>query len=351
MAMTFESLMAARSLMRNIGRVQLATKANANAKCLSSSSRVAAPNALSEIESDSSLSTPTPDKSIAESFDIQSRVNSRQTELPGKRFQYHPPKYERGPLHPVQSPKHSDPIARDFIPGPFNHPRLRETFEHTISSDILTLTYQHTIPGTPAKPERERLRAWDDSSPYHANRPLRGPRGAGTLPILEKDIKFHNIPEIQSVHIHCFQPQASLDPGYLAVSRAIVMAISGRMPKVTWIKNQVSQWKIRKGSLSGCKTTIFGNQAYEFVDKLATLVFPKIKDWPGIKGEGDGSGTITFGLNPTDMAHFPEVGVNYDMFPSKMIPGLHIMIRTTATSDRQARLLMQTLGVPMTGKF
>ncbi|PHH53769.1 50S ribosomal protein L5 [Ceratocystis fimbriata CBS 114723] len=349
--MASEGLMAIRGLMCSVSRRQLATVAAINARCLSSSSRVAARDVLNEIEPDSSFSAPILEKADIEAFNTETRVKNREAQLPGKRFQYHPPKYDRGPLHPVQSPKHSDPVARDFIPGPFNHPRLRETFQHTISSDILTLTYQHTIPGTPAKPERERLRAWDDSSPYHANRPLRGPRGAGTLPILEKDIKFHNIPEIRSVHIHCFQPQAGMDPGYLAVSRAIVMAISGRMPKVTWIKNQVSQWKIKKGSLSGCKTTIFGNQAYEFVDKLATLVFPKIKDWPGIKGEGDGSGTITFGLNPTDMAHFPEVGVNYDMFPSKMIPGLHVMIRTTATSDRQARLLMQTLGVPMTGKF
>ncbi|KKA26897.1 hypothetical protein TD95_002138 [Thielaviopsis punctulata] len=346
--MASEGLLAARSIMCNVYRPQLTA---AGSRLFSQSSRVAALDALKDIETNSSMSAPIPDVSVAKSFNTEERIKSREQQLPGKRYQYHPPKYDRGPLHPVQSPKHSDPIARNFLPGPFNHPRLLETYNHTISSDILTMTYQHVIPGTPAKPERERLRAWDDSSPYHANRPLRGPRGAGTLPVLEKDIKFNNIPEIQSVHIHCYQPQAGQDPGYLAVSRAVVMAITGRLPKVTWIKNQVSQWKIKKGDLSGCKTTIFGNSAYEFVDKLTTLVFPKIKDWPGIAGKGDGSGNISFGLNPTDLAHFPEIGVNYDMYPSKMIPGLHILIRTTATSDRQARLLLQTMGVPMTGKF
>uniref|UniRef100_A0A8H7TSU8 Uncharacterized protein n=1 Tax=Bionectria ochroleuca TaxID=29856 RepID=A0A8H7TSU8_BIOOC len=57
------------------------------------------------------------------------------------------PKYYRGPLHPVQMPAPSDPTARDFKPGPFNVPRLRHTYDGTIAPDILTLTYQHKVPG------------------------------------------------------------------------------------------------------------------------------------------------------------------------------------------------------------
>lgn len=34
------------------------------------------------------------------------------------------------------------------------------------------------------------------------------------------------------------------------------------------------------------------------------------------------------------------------MYPAKMIPGCHIAIKTTATSDRQAKLLLQGLGIP-----
>jgi large subunit ribosomal protein L5 len=44
-------------------------------------------------------------------------------------------------------------------------------------------------------------------------------------------------------------------------------------------------WKIKEGDVTGCKVTIFGDQAYEFVDKLVNLVLPKIKDWPGLKGK------------------------------------------------------------------
>lgn len=33
-----------------------------------------------------------------------------------------------------------------------------------------------------------------------------------------------------------------------------------------------------------------------------------------------------------------------------MIPGCYISIQTTATSDRQGRLLMEALGIPFYGK-
>jgi len=33
-----------------------------------------------------------------------------------------------------------------------------------------------------------------------------------------------------------------------------------------------------------------------------------------------------------------------------MIPGFHVTVHTTATNDRDARLLLSTLGVPFYGK-
>lgn len=68
------------------------------------------------------------------------------------RYQYHPPKYYRGPLHPVQCPPSSDPTARDYVPGPFSLPRLKHTYDSTIAPDLMTMTYQHAPPGV-VKPE------------------------------------------------------------------------------------------------------------------------------------------------------------------------------------------------------
>jgi large subunit ribosomal protein L5 len=38
-------------------------------------------------------------------------------------------------------------------------------------------------------------------------------------------------------------------------------------------------------------------------------------------------------------------------YPQKMIPGCHITIHTTANTDKDARLLLQTIGIPFQGKI
>ncbi|KAK2021789.1 ribosomal L5P family protein [Colletotrichum zoysiae] len=318
-------------------------------RCVSTST---AKPELADLEPSSSLAAPGPDDAAVQAFNTAKRISERPQQLPGNRYQYHPPKYDRGPLHPIQSPPSTDPTARDFVPGPFNLPRLRQTYDATIASDLLTLTYLHKPPGTPEREVRERLRAWDDSSPYNKNRPLRGPRGGSKLDVLERNMNWRNIPEIKAVSLHAFTPTAAKVPGTLHVARSVIQSLSGNCPEVTKTKNNVIQWKIREGDKSGVKTTMYGNQAYEFVDKLINLVLPKIKDWPGVNAStGDGNGGLALGLKPDDLAWFPELQVNWDMYPARLIPGCHIFIQTTATSNRQARLLLQALGLPFYGKF
>lgn len=274
--------------------------------------------------------------------------------LPGSRYQYHPPKFYRGPLHPIQPPKSSDPIARDFVPGPFNYPRIKHTHETTAAADMITLTYNHVAPGT-VKPVSKKgvLRSWDDSSPYHVNRGLRSPRGTSSnrLRLLERNIAWHNVPELRAVTINAYSPNSGHDKEYLHVVRAVLQAITGRPPAITTIRKTVASWGIRKGNDAGAVVTLRSARAYEFVDKLVTLVLPKIKDWPGIKEtSGDSSGNIALGLKPSQMMFFPEMEYNYDMYPVHMVPGCHIMIQTSATSDKQGRLLLGALGFPFTDK-
>src|SRR5437667_3996587 len=150
------------------------------------------------------------------------------------RYQYHPPKYDRGPLHPVQSPPPSDPTARNFIPGPFHLPRLRQTYDSTIAPDILTLAYQHREPGEgPADDDDDgdqRLRRWDGSSPYHKNRPLRPPRGGHRLRLVERDVTFRNVPRVEAVTLSCYVPQGIKVKDHSLVARIVIQAIPGVWP-------------------------------------------------------------------------------------------------------------------------
>ncbi|PHH88780.1 hypothetical protein CDD83_7060 [Cordyceps sp. RAO-2017] len=309
---------------------------------------------LADLESTTAFTSPTPDPKTVEAFKTDQELNEWKR-LPGNRYQYHPPKYDRGPLHPVQVPKASDPIARNFSPGPFSFPRLKHTYDSTVAPDLLTLTYTHVPPGSPpSQSKKGGLPQWDGSSPYHKNRPSRGPRGgtSSRLGILERDIAWNNIPEIEAVSVNAFASRASGNKEYLHVARAVVQAITGSFVWTTKVKHGVSNWGVKAGDNTGAKITLRGGAAYDFVDKVVTHVLPKIKDWPGVKaGTGDRAGNLAFGLEPAWLSYFPEIEFNYDMYPSDMVPGCDIFIHTTATSDRQARLLLQALGFPFYGKI
>ncbi|KAL1895841.1 54S ribosomal protein L7, mitochondrial [Sporothrix stenoceras] len=319
----------------------------------SSSSAAPAPTdpVFEDLEFDSSFLTPLLPEDVKMLSPLE-RSRQRTERLPGSRYQYHPPKFDRGPLHPIQSPESSDPTARDFVPGPYHLNRLRQTYHTTIASDLMTLAYTHTIPGTEKIPTPQRLRSWDGSSPYHKNRPLRQPRGDPKLPLLEKPITFRNIPEIRSVTLAAFVPKAAREPEHLVVARMVTQAITGKVATITTVKHNVGQWGIIKGQKAGVKVTLYGNEAYDFLDKCIHIVFPRIKDWPGVNGStGDSSGNLAFGLTSENTALFPEVEANYSMYPAKQIPGYRVFVETTAKSDRHARLLLGSFGLPFYGRL
>ncbi len=170
------------------------------------------------------------------------------------------------------------------MPGPFSYSRAEQTYQSTIAPDLMTLAYVHKPPGTITAPKADRLRSWDDSSPYHKGRPKRGPRGAEVLSLIERDITWQNIPKIEEVVVHTMMKGAIEDSAYLHVGGIMLQAITGVRPVVHKAKKSVAQFGIRERMALSLTCTMRGTQAYEFVDKCINLVFPRIKDWPGIKG-------------------------------------------------------------------
>lgn len=39
------------------------------------------------------------------------------------------------------------------------------------------------------------------------------------------------------------------------------------------------------------------------------------------------------------------------MYPPKMVPGMHVTVHTSATNDKDAKLLLMSMGVPFYGKM
>lgn len=80
---------------------------------------------------------------------------------------------------------------------------------------------------------------------------------------------------------------------------------------------------------------------YEFLDRLISLVIPRVRDFRGLNpGAFDGRGNYGMGL--TEYGVFPEVN------PDKitMQQGMNIMICTTARNDEEGRILLTHMGMP-----
>lgn len=117
--------------------------------------------------------------------------------------------------------------------------------------------------------------------------------------------------------------------------------ITGQKPVTTTARKAVSNFKLREAMKIGCKVTLRGDKALHFLDKLCTVVLPRIRDFQGVNPNSfDGRGNYALGLK--EQLVFPEIP--YDSFDR--IRGMDIIICTTANSDAEGRVLLKELGMP-----
>jgi large subunit ribosomal protein L5 len=117
--------------------------------------------------------------------------------------------------------------------------------------------------------------------------------------------------------------------------------MTGQRPVVTKAKKSISDFKLTAGDPIGCKVTLRGVRAFEFLNRLFNAVLPGIRDFRGLSASGfDGRGNYTLGL--TEQLAFPEIEYNEIV----KTQGMDITIVTTARNDREGYLLLKVLGLP-----
>ena len=78
----------------------------------------------------------------------------------------------------------------------------------------------------------------------------------------------------------------------------------------------------------GCMVTLRGERMYEFLDRLVTIAFPRVRDFRGVSPRAfDGRGNYNVGLK--EQIIFPEI--EYDKIDK--LRGLNISITTTAKTS------------------
>jgi large subunit ribosomal protein L5 len=164
------------------------------------------------------------------------------------------------------------------------------------------------------------------------------------VPALSKRFGFTNtmaVPKVKKITVNIGMGEASANVKLLDTAAAELGQITGQKPVITRAKKSIANFKIRQGMPIGCMVTLRGERMYEFLDRLSSIVLPRVRDFKGLPSTSfDGRGNYTIGLK--DQLVFPEI----DYTRVDKIKGMNVTITTTARNDEEGRELLKLLGVP-----
>jgi|SRR3989344_6723741 len=117
-------------------------------------------------------------------------------------------------------------------------------------------------------------------------------------------------------------------------------SITGQLPQVRQARVSVASFGIRRGMSVGLKATLRGVRMYSFIDKLFSIILPRLRDFRGVSAKSfDANGNYTLGISEHTV--FPEIDPN-----KSQAHGLEITIVTNTKKQKEAKRLLELLGMP-----
>jgi len=164
------------------------------------------------------------------------------------------------------------------------------------------------------------------------------------VPALKKEFGYANamaIPKIRKVVINMGLGEATSNAKIVDTAADELSKITGQKATVRRAKKSIAAFKVREGMPVGAMVTLRGERMYEFLDRLASIALPRVRDFKGISPKGfDGRGNYTLGLR--DQIIFPEI----DYMKVDKARGMNVSVITSAKTDEEARKLLQLIGLP-----
>lgn len=149
------------------------------------------------------------------------------------------------------------------------------------------------------------------------------------------------VPKVAKIVLSMGMGDAHQDQPRLEAAQKQLALITGQQPMATLARKAISNFKLRVGYKVGLKVTLRGQRMYEFLDRLVSLVIPRVRDFRGLSPSSfDGRGNYNMGL--VEQTVFPEV----DPASVTFTQGMNINIHTTAETDEEARELLTLMGMP-----
>jgi len=203
--------------------------------------------------------------------------------------------------------------------------------------------------GKPSKQAQEAAPREAGRKAAKPSKPLEPPRlrvryNKDIVPALMKHFSYKNVmavPKLEKIVINMGLGEAIANAKILDVAVDELGRIAGQRPVITRAKKSIANFKLRQNMPIGAAVTLRGDRMFEFLDRLTSVVLPRVRDFRGVSTKSfDGRGNYTLGLR--DQLIFPEI--SYEKVDK--IRGMNVTIVTTARSDDEARELLRQFGMP-----
>lgn len=117
--------------------------------------------------------------------------------------------------------------------------------------------------------------------------------------------------------------------------------ITGQMPSTRVARVSIASFSLRAGMPVGLAVTLRGVRMYSFLDRLISIVLPRLRDFRGVSRKSfDKSGNYTLAI--LEHTVFPEI----DPARSAANHGMEITVVTTGNNPTQSERLLELMGMP-----
>ena len=149
------------------------------------------------------------------------------------------------------------------------------------------------------------------------------------------------VPRLQKIVINMGIGKATENKNLVEAASKDLMMISGQKPAICKARKSIAGFHLREGLDIGAKVTIRGKRMWEFLDRLITIVLPRIKDFRGVpKKSFDKAGNYSLGVS--EQTVFPEINIDQVQF----VQGMDITLVIDHSSPEASEAMLEKLGMP-----
>ena len=153
----------------------------------------------------------------------------------------------------------------------------------------------------------------------------------------------HQVPKLEKITVSVGTGKNKDDKRFQETVKTTVTKITGQAPIEILAKKSIAGFKIRAnmGAPIGISVTLRGARMYEFLDRLANVSLPRVRDFHGVKAKAfDKAGNYSLGI--VEQSIFPELSFE----ETQVIHGLQITFTISEGSKESSRALLEKFGIP-----